>query len=68
VKKFDNEYFMPGQLEPAPEEPKKLKKKSKRREKKENVKAAPKQQPSGVSPQTSIADKLREALLARMPA
>lgn len=64
VKKFDNEYFLPGQLEPAPDEPKKkAKKKADVRCKKADVKP----QTSAVSPQTSnevsLAERLRQALL-----
>jgi len=78
VKKYDNEYFLPGQLEPAPEKPK-VKTASKRgkngagsnsserEQARPNVKADVKPHPAAVSPQTSneltLAERLRQALL-----
>lgn len=64
VKKYDNEYFLPGQLEPAPEKPKQAKKKAATKSK-PTGKAKP--QAAAVSHQTSdeqtLAERLRQALL-----
>jgi hypothetical protein len=68
VKKYDNEYFLPGQLEPAPEKPKtKAKKTAKRAATKPKPTGKAEPQTSAVSPQTSnelsLAERLRQALL-----
>ena len=66
VKKYDNEYFMPGQLEPWVD-PKKSKV-TQKAQKTQKVKPAPKRQPSDIEHQTSIAEQLRQALLQRLSA
>ena len=68
VKKFGNEYFLPGQLEPAPEKPKtKAKKTAKRAATKQKHTRKAEPQAAAVSPQTSnelsLAERLRQALL-----
>lgn len=64
TKKWDCEYFAPGQLEPAPDDPKKAKKQA-RPKAKTMSKPAAKPQTSNISPKTSLsmAERLREALL-----
>ena len=79
VKKLGNEYFLPGQLEPAPDDKPKKKAASKRgkngagsnsserEQARPKVKADVKPQTAAVSPQTSnelsLAERLRQALL-----
>lgn len=72
VKKYDNEYFLPGQLEPAPEKPKvKAKKKGTRKsQKSQRVKAKASAEPkTETKAETlSLEERLRQALLARLAA
>ena len=86
VKKYDNEYFLPGQLEPWVDQKKtKAKTKAKKSsglsrtktDKPKDKKSSglsrtktdkPKAQTSAIRPQPSLADKLREVLMARLSA
>lgn len=69
VKKYDNEYFLPGQLEPAPED-KPARVKAKRGVSKKRAKAAASNEKpqasnevAAVSNELSLAERLRQALL-----
>jgi len=68
VKKYDNEYFTPSMLEPAPEKPVKKTKAKTKAKKSESKAKVVKHQPSAIEHQTSIAEQLRQALLARLAA
>jgi len=68
VKKYDNEYFLPGQLEPVPEKPKKGAGVSKKCAKAaaSNEKPQASNEVARASNELSLAERLRQALLKQM--